>query len=174
MFDIEKHLQERFMDTSIHECWIDYNENIATFPLWNLSGQLIGYTVYRPLSEKKKCNDAKGRYYTYRIKEFISVWGLESWKFSNTLFLTEDIFDACRLTHHGYSAIAVLSNGVNTNTKKWLKIVKNIRPIVVICDNDNSGDGLRKLGHYSYKTVANDLGDSTEDEVNYIIEKYGI
>lgn len=172
MFDIKKHLQDREMDASIHKYWIDYDEIVATFPCWNLSGQIVGSITYRPLSEKKKSNDIKGRYHNYRSKQSICVWGLESWNFSNTLFLTEGIFDTCRLTSRGYSAIAVLSNSVNVPTKKWIKIIRNIRPVVAICDNDDSGKSLQNLGHFSYKTTAKDLGDSTEEEVNYVIERY--
>lgn len=173
MFDIEKHLSHRDVDRNIHTCWIDYEEIVATFPFWNLSGQFVGYLSYRPLSNKVKSNDIKGRYYTYRSKKDICVWGLESWKFSNTLFLTEGIFDACRLTRRGYSAIAGLSNNLNVPTERWIKFIKNTRPVVVICDNDESGEDLKSLGHFSYKTIAKDLGDATDEEVDYIIKRYG-
>lgn len=173
MFDIEKHIKYRGIDTSIHVCWIDYDEIVATFPCWNLSGQMVGYMTYRPLAPKTKNNDIEGRYNTRRTKKNICVWGLESWNFSNTLFLTEGIFDACRLTRRGYSAIAFMSNSTNLPTERWVSVIKNTRPVVAICDNDSSGDNLRKLGHLSYKPVASDLGDATEEEVNYVIKRYG-
>jgi hypothetical protein len=94
---ILEHLQLRHMNLAIHTAWLDEVEDVATFPLWNLSGKMIGYQSYRPSGIKKVFNHPKeGRYYTYRKNLDIGVWGLESWKFSNTLFVTEGIFDACR------------------------------------------------------------------------------
>jgi hypothetical protein len=33
-------LKTRHMDLSLHTAWIDEVVGVATFPLWNLSGQL--------------------------------------------------------------------------------------------------------------------------------------
>lgn len=174
MFVIRDHLKSRYFNFQNHHIWIDDSNNMAIFPLWNLSGQLVGYQQYRPLLPKEPNNSPiDGRYYTYRNKDHIGVWGLESWNMSRTLFITEGIFDACRLTNHNISAIALLSNNPNDTTKKWLWSIRKFRPVFAICDNGPSGKKLVDLSHKSY-TMSNtkDLGDSTEDFVFEIIEKY--
>lgn len=169
-----EHLHSRRLDTDLHRVWIDENERSATFPIWNLSGQLVGYQKYRPDASKEKNNDPReGRYFT-RVKEGrVGVWGLESWNLSNTLFVTEGIFDACRLTYFGYSAICVFGNDVQPSTARWLWSVRKSRPVVSICDGDSAGRRLRRLGN-SFVTVEgyNDLGDASDQYVLKLIEKY--
>lgn len=100
-----------------------------------------------------------------------SVWGLESWNFSKTLFLTEGLFDAARMTYMGYSAVAVFSNNP-VNHRSWLKVVKANRPVVVLCDNDSAGTKLAKYGSTSYTiTSAKDVGDASADELEYVVKK---
>lgn len=168
-----EHLQSRHFDVVFHKFWKDDNDNVVTFPLWNLSGSLVGYQHYKPLNDKSKNNDPKeGRYYTYRNKDKIGVWGLESWNLSNTLFVTEGIFDACRITYFKHSAIALLSNNPNDSTKRWLWAVRKIRPVVTICDSGIGGKKLAHLGHRSYTMNTGDLGDADMNMVSHIIEQY--
>lgn len=164
------HLQSRYLDTSFHTFWTDDSDNVVIFPLWNLSGSLVGYQNYRPLANKEKKNDPKdGRYFTYRNKDTIGVWGLESWNLSNVLFVTEGIFDACRISYFKYSSIALLSNNPNDTTKRWLWTVRKQRPVVTICDSGPSGIKLAKLGHMTYIMPQGDLGESTNETVQNII-----
>ena len=150
MVNLRKHLKDRFVDFDKHKVWVDEANVVATFPLTNLSGQLVGYQQYRPNMTKEKRNHPKyGRYYTYTNKEMKSVWGLESWNFSNTLFVTEGIFCAARLTNMGYSAIATLSNNPKF-LKNWFYIIKKMRPIIAICDYGK--DGL-KLSSYTHNFI---------------------
>lgn len=170
--DLLLHLKQRHMDVDLHYFWKDDLENTVIFPLWNLTGQMVGYQNYRPLQNKEKKNDPKeGRYFTYRNKETIGVWGLESWNLSNVLFVTEGIFDACRLTYFNYSAIALLSNNPNASTKRWLWTVRKQRPVVTICDSGPSGIKLAVLGHDTYIMQEGDLGDATHDKVLDIIHQ---
>lgn len=173
MFDIHTHLNSRYMNTSNHIVWINTEEKMAVFPLWNLSGQMVGYQNYRPLNPKEPNNDPKsGRYYTHRNKDMVSVWGLESWNFSRTLFVCEGIFDACRLTNHGVSAIALLSNNPTDATKRWLWTIRQFRPVFSICDSGPSGRKLASLSHKSHTMTVSDLGDSSESFVSELIEKF--
>lgn len=168
---IQKHILSRYLNSMIHKTW--FSQDSATFPLWNLSGQLTGYQRYSPFLEKKRNNTPLGRYYTYRSKSKISVWGLESYRFSDTLFITEGIFDACRITWFEHSAIALLSNDPCQNTKKWLNIISKSRKLVSICDPDKAGKKLIKLSHDYHIMPDNiDLGDSSLEYVYHIIEKY--
>jgi hypothetical protein len=75
---------------------------------------MTGFQQYRPAANKQKDNHPRdSRYFTYRKNRVVGVWGLESWSLSNTLFVTEGVFDAARLTARGYSAIATLSNDLD-------------------------------------------------------------
>ena len=170
-----QHLHSRKLDTDLHRVWLNENEGVAVFPIWNLSGQLVGYQQYRPSATKEKNNNPlESRYFT-RVKDGrVGVWGLESWNLSNTLFVTEGIFDACRLTYFGYSAICVFGNDVQPSTARWLWSVRKSRPVVSICDGDSAGRRLRHLGN-SFVTVEgyNDLGDASDEYVLKIIEENG-
>ena len=168
-----ENLQSRRLNLKIHSVWIDEDEGVATFPLWNLTGQMIGFQQYRPTTTKKKNNHPRdSRYFTYRKNRVIGVWGLESWRFSDTLFVTEGVFDACRLTDLGYSAIATLSNDVDDSLKSWLWTVRKSRRVIAVCDNDAAGRRLAKCGHISHVVESGDLGDASEDYVRNFLEKY--
>lgn len=166
---------ERHLNPSIHRVWIDEDERIAAFPLLDLSYRMVGYQIYRPDADKKRMNDPReGRYYTYRNKDTISLWGLESWHFSNALFVTEGIFDAARLTALGYSAVAIASNDPSKETRKYFRMIRNFRPVIVVSDDDENGSGrkLEKLGHFSLHVKgAKDLGDATDDQVFEMLER---
>jgi hypothetical protein len=79
MNTILEHLKHRYLDIDLHKPMIDEVERLATFYLYNLSGQIVGYQQYRPEGEKKPQNNPKlGKYYTYRKQPTVSVWGVES------------------------------------------------------------------------------------------------
>lgn len=170
-----EHLYDRYFDVWLHRPWINETERCVTFPLWNLSGQLVGYQRYKPEGLKTLNNNPlDGKYFT-RVKEHkVGVWGLETWSFTNTLFVLEGVFDACRLTRHGVSAIAITSNDLSPSTKKWLWMVRQQRPVVAVCDNDENRSGL-KLAKYAHRyelVPETDLGEANEDYVQYLIGKY--
>jgi len=169
-----QHLESRYLNTNLHRVWVDEAQGVATFPLWNLSGQLVGYQQYRPSANKKKDNHPKmSRYFTHRKNKVVGVWGLESWSLSNTLFVTEGIFDAARITYTGsFSAIALLSYDVSATTKAWLWSVRRTRKVVAICDNDSSGRRLAKYGHVAHIVESGDLGDASDSYVSCLIKNY--
>lgn len=170
-----QHLRSRYFDTKLHTHWVDEDEGVATFPLWNLSGQMVGFQQYRPSANKQKNNHPRdSRYFTYRKNNVVGVWGLESWKLSNKLFITEGVFDACRLTARGYSAIAVLSNDLDSSTKEWLYCVRASRFVIAVCDNDAAGRSLAKHGHVAHIVEEHDLGDASDEYVSNLIKKYNI
>lgn len=181
---IKEHLKDRYFNSDLHKVWIDEEDRVATFPLWNLCGQFVGYHSYRPDSGKKKKNDEKGRYYTFRGDKLIpkhtpstALWGLESWFLSNTLFVTEGVFDASRLTYNGVSAVAVISNDPNRSTQNLLRCIRANRPVVSICDPGKAGAKLKKVGHVSHVVDIPgmddaDLGDAPDWYVQQLIEEY--
>lgn len=177
-----EHIKSRHVDTKLHTVWLDEVERVATFPLWTLTGKMAGYQAYRPDANKVQKNDKRGRYYTYRgdklvtnHNQAVAVWGMESWYLSTTLFVTEGIFDAARITEMGYSAVAVISNDPNTSTRNWFRMVRRMRPVVAVCDPGPAGFKLRTVGHtYHVMNVPNqpgaDLGDAPAEYVAELIK----
>jgi hypothetical protein len=172
--NVLQNLRSRYFDTKLHTHWVDEEEGVATFPLWNLTGQMVGYQQYRPSATKKKDNHPReSRYFTWRKDKVVGVWGLESWKLSNTLFITEGTFDACRLTSRGFSSVALLSNDIDASTREWIFVVKKHRPIVSVCDNDAAGLRLAKYGHVSHVMEdGKDMGEASDEYVTNFLQKY--
>lgn len=173
--NIKQHLQERHLDLELHRPILDEELNIATFFLYNLSGQIVGYQQYNPLGDKYVFNDKlEGKYYTYRNKNqpTIAIWGLESYYLSSgPIFLTEGIFDACRMTKVGRTALSALTCSPPADYKNWLQMLA--RPIVVVSDNDKAGELLTEFGDYiEVVPDGKDLGEAPDDYVNYLVNKY--
>ena len=190
MKTVLQHLKDRHVDLNLHTVWVGEVERIATYPLWNLSGQLCGYQAYRPEASKVQKNDEAGKYYTYRGKKLapdrlerpnknraVSVACMESWYLTNTLFVTEGYFDAVRFTELGVSAVALLSNDPSPDLQNWLMFVRQERPVVAICDPGRAGSKLVKAGHVSHVVQLpndpdGDLGDASPDYVQNLIDLY--
>lgn len=170
-----QHLKNRNLDLNLHRPVLDFETNTATFYLYNLSSQLVGYQQYRPEGSKKVFNCAEnGKYYTYRNKNYqtIAVWGVESlYLNSKVIFLTEGVFDAARMTNLEQSAIATLTNNPPKDYRNWLRMLN--RPTVAVCDNDDAGRKLAKFGDYvEVVPEGKDLGDAPDDYVQYLLNKY--
>lgn len=173
---IESHLKQRGVDPSKIKVHIDSENNIATFPIYNLSGQMIGYQRYNPAKSKDKRNDTDGKYFTYITrdeKKKVAVWGSEHIDHNNpNLFITEGIFDAIKLVNAGLPAVATLSNHPKHLKPFFKALGKNI---IAVIDNDPAG---RKLGSVAHKTIVvpeefNDLGDMPQEEVNKFMATHG-
>jgi DNA primase len=171
--DLVKHLNERHLDMELHRPVLDHVENVATFYLWNLSGQLVGYQQYRPEAGKEKRNNPKeGRYFTYRKQPTLVLWGVESLHLTpHVVFLTEGVFDAARLTERGYSALAMLSNDPAREVRNWLTCLN--RRVVAVCDNDAAGRKLAKFGDMSVFTDDKDLGEADDEYVTDLLARFG-
>lgn len=184
MTTLKQHVLNRHVDLKLHQVWFNETGRVATFPLWNLSGMLVGYQAYRPDADKVQKNDEKGRYYTYRGEKLVknhsktvAVWGLESWCLSTVLFITEGVFDAARITKLGYSAVAVLSNDPNTSTLNWLLQTRTQRPTVAVCDPGAAGRKLAKIAHRAHTVCVpglpdGDLGDAPDAYVRELVKTY--
>jgi hypothetical protein len=171
---VYQHLLNRHLDMKLHPVWIAEELNCAIFPIWNLNKQLLGYQRYRPHASKALNNDPReGRYFTRLVHGAIGVWGLESWSLSDTLFVTEGIFDAARITKYGYSAIATFSNDVSPSLARWLWTIRRSRLVVAICDNDSAGRKLAKCGHIAHTiTDSKDLGEASDTYVTTFLKDY--
>ena len=171
---LAQHLRTRYLDVNQHTVWVSELEQVAVVPLWNLSGQMTGYHHYRPDKEKSLNNHPyECRYFTRVTGTPVTVWGLESWNNSNTLFVLEGLFDAARVTWNGFSAVSVFSSDIGKPTLTWINLVKRFRPVVVVCDNDAAGSKLAKHGHASYTVqTGKDLNDADESEVQRFLKNY--
>lgn len=170
-----QHLQARHLDTRLHTVWLDEQAGLATFPLWNLSGKLLGYQQYRPSGSKSVNNDPReGKYFTHKLNNAEpTYWGIESWYLSNTLFLVEGLFDAARLTSLGYSALAVFTNNPGANFRGFVSLIQQLRPVVAVCDADVAGIKLAKYAHkHCILTTGKDVSDADEQEVLALVKRY--
>ena len=172
MKTVIEHLKDRYVDLNLHRPWIDEDGRVAVFYLYNLSGAIIGYQQYRPDSDKTRNNHPKlARYFTYRTQPTLAVWGLESLHLTpHVVFLTEGIFDACRLTARGYSAIAALTNNPTKDLRNWLQMLN--RRVVAVCDNDIAGRRLAKFGDVAVFTEDKDLGEADDPFVTKLLKEY--
>lgn len=169
--NIRQHLLNR--DVNFDEDCVYINEklNTATFLLWNLSKQLIGYQHYNPGGPKgKRANtkdvDVRDLKYQSRITKIgttpmLAVYGLETYDpKSEYLFVVEGIFDAIKLHRLGLPAIAVIANDP-IHLREWLSTLP--QKIIVISDRDENeaGNKLLSYGDLSYTVPApfGDLGD---------------
>ena len=166
-------LKERGVDLNKTYVITDIETNVATFLLYNLSGQLIGYQQYNPNSKDKKTNHPRtARYFTYVSKyaKNIGVFGVDTIDKRNYLFITEGIFDAIKLHNLGLPAVAVLSNHTKI-LRSWFKALN--KTTIVICDNDDAGRKLASIGKIALTTPApyKDLGEMPQDEIKDWLSK---
>lgn len=171
---LEQHLLGRFCRLDLHRPVLDEETKTATFFLWNLSGQLVGFQTYKPEKNKTRSNDPReGRYFTYRSQPTVAVFGMESFHLRrDVLFVTEGVFDACRLTWRGFPAVAVLSNNQKPELRDWLLSLN--RRVVAVCDNDEAGKKLAKFGTESVTMAEGDLGDAGDGTVNLLLKTLGL
>lgn len=170
--NLQEHLKSRHVDFSLHRPVLNQEEGVATFYLYNLSGQLVGFQQYRPAASKEfKNNPRDGRYFTFRQSPTVALFGVESLHLTpGVVFVSEGVFDACRLTERGVSALAVLSNNPTGDVKNFLMSLG--RKVVVVCDNDPAGRRLAKFGHQAVFTEEKDLGESSDEFVDQLVAKF--
>lgn len=184
---IENHLEKRGIDLKNPEkypVFVDTTDNVAYFPLFNLSGQFTGYQRYNPkgvkfLQKSKKALRDKNltkddiKYYGYfgtenddfkKIKK-IGVYGLHTIDKRPYIILVEGIFDTISLIRLGYPVIATMTNDPK-QLKNFLFILQ--KKIIAILDNDpitKSGNKLKKAAHKAYK-VPDPYKDVNEMPIN--------
>lgn len=169
---LTSHLKSRHLDIELHKPLLDEEKHVATFLLYNLSGQVVGFQQYRPNASKTKSNDPReGRYFTYKGVSKVAVFGVESLHLTpGIVFVTEGVFDAARLTSKGVSALAVLSNNPTSDVRNFLRSLGRL--VVAVCDNDSAGRKLASVGHVAVTLDGKDLGDSTDEEVENLLRNF--
>lgn len=174
MTSIRDHLKERHINFELHRPMIDEVERTATFYFWNVSGAIVGYQQYRPDVGKARKNHPKdARYFTYRLKHTVGVWGVESLNLTpGIMFLSEGIFDACRMTDIGCSALGTICNDPRGDILNWIRTMPGTK--VVVADNDAAGRKLHKAGDYVEVVPEQfgDLGAASPEYCQWLKEKY--
>jgi hypothetical protein len=153
---------------------VSVHNNVYTFPLWNLLGQMVGYQQYRPDMGKGRTTNPKDmRYYTYLPKHTNTAWGLETLNTKKPyLLVVEGVFDAVKLHNAGVNALAVLANDPKP-LKRWLDTLGYL--IVPVCDGDAAGKKLAKLTNcdkVEYLPEGFDVGDMSGMCVEEVFGKY--
>ena len=141
-------------------------DDTATFLLFDASGRLTGYQRYNPNGDKLKRNTEDSRYYLYGK----GIFGMETFKWTNHLFVVEGIFDSTPLHQRGHSCISVLCNDPKY-LRNWFSLLN--RPIYTICDSGKAGQKLAKFGHKSY-TVKDDVGAASEEEIDEFLDFFEV
>lgn len=177
--EIRQHLIERGVDPDRSDIIIDKENNKATFLIYNLSGQLVGYQRYNPLGSKKNYvkDEALMKYFTWIGKDGtkghkIACWGLESIKPSTRiLYLTEGIFDANMVHKTGRACVALLSGTPDEHMMGFLRLLPFRK--IGIADND---EGSSKSRFSPFETVLTpdpykDCGEMTVNEVDAFLTR---
>lgn len=169
--NLQEHLKQRHLDVDRYN-GIMFMGDVIIFPLWNLSGQFVGYQQYRPGASKERRNDPRdGRYYTSlhgdKNEKPLAVWGLESLTYDRRyVVIVEGIFDACQLHNMDVPCVALLTSS-HKHCRNWLTSLS--RKVYKVEDDHGS-----KLGPYEQLKIPegrNDLGDCLEDEIGEMLCK---
>lgn len=181
MTELLKHLKSRHVNLELYKgLSLSEEDHSATFMLWNLSGQLVGYQQYRPHRPKvdHSLNPRELRYFTYATKTDVSsqmhaVFGLDLLDTNNkTLFVVEGVFDAVRLHNLGLNALALLACHPKQMCS-WLWSMDYT--VVPVCEGDAAGQKLKVMANsdlVEYLPENVDLGDMTDEEVLEKFSKY--
>jgi hypothetical protein len=173
-----EHLSERRLTPELYSnVQLDEASKVATFPLWNLSGQMVGFQQYRPEAPKtglEKRNEQ--RYFTILSKGFgrtsaLSCFGVDLLNpSSRVIFLAEGIFDVSPLHQKGANALAVLANNPKP-LKGWLRSLGY--HLVSLCEGDKAGLKLASLAHESvFLPDGQDPADQHNAWFDHLIKEY--
>lgn len=161
--NLVKHLLSRNYDPSRYQTtWFDHDENIVVFPVYDLSGRLVGYQQYRPNVTAKRLNHPKdARYFTYLPREVFGCWGYQTAQHSPFVFVQEGVFDASPLHMLNMPAVTLLG-ATNRHVLHNLKLQG--KKTLCLADNDKAGLALAAACDYSL-VLPTDVGELSLEEV---------
>lgn len=167
---MKEHLEERGVQFDRYN--INCNRWTASFKLYTPTGKWIGYQQYRPLADKTRKNNPKfGRYYTHVTTGYLPIWGFETLDYTpSVVFACEGIFKAVRFHRFNVSAVALLGN----DSKQYMNQMHLLnRKVIAICDPDDAGKKLAKVGHVApeMEKYADDMSDA---EIEVLLKKLGV
>ena len=163
--DFIEHIQDRSFgllgfDTDEEFGGVDYDEEVVTFPLYNLSGQMLGYQTYRWNKSKasNKVDPRMQRYFTRLPREALAVYGLHLLPegYLGPIFLVEGVWEAIVGYFFGVPCVAVLGSDPK-GLMNWVHSIAN--PVVALVQPDSAGQKLKKYGKNGYIQLEGDLDD---------------
>lgn len=170
--ELSAHLLSRGMVPQAYHCYLNEDENLVSFFLFDFGGNLTGYQQYRPGAPKTR--DGKGitprdlRYFTRVSDGKSAVFGWDKVDPSKkTLYVVEGIFDAVKFHCLGLNCIAVLSND-----PKHLKNQLALLPFkkIGVLDNDPASLKLTKYCDEVRVCVKKDPGEMEPLELLHFLE----
>lgn len=155
-----EHLQSRRYTPELYTGF-SYTNGVASFPLWNLAGQRVGYQEYRPGGTKQSNVPREAKYFTYTTDKAVTAFGLDLLTPSTVCFLVEGVFDAVELHNQGVNCLAVLNNNPK-HLRSWLHTMPYY--YVALADGDAAGRMLGKVSHDTvYLPEGKDPGDMSSE-----------
>lgn len=149
---MKTHLESR----KCYDPAVTYSYTSASFPLYNLMGQLVGYQKYTPTAPKqsKTVRPDELKYFTYTPTNKVTAYGLHLLKSKYPyVILVEGVFDACRLHRLGFNALAVLSCDPK-HLKEWLTLLPYKK--LALVDGDSAGLKLAKYAEAYVQCPSNE------------------
>ncbi len=144
-------------------------DEVATFSLYDFNGSLSGFQQYRPLGPKKLQSNPEGKYFAYVPEGRVGIFGLESWDFSETIYLVGGLFKAATLNRLGYTALHVSAVSYKA-LKPQLRLL--CRPYLAIGDNDDEGRTF--VARYGGFTSPVDVDEMSDHDVLRMLENYAV
>lgn len=139
--------------------YVDVVSEVITFPIWNLSGQMLGYQEYKWLKPKTHGNHPRDqKYYTYLSKNTLGVYGLNLLpkNYLGTIYLVEGVWEVVYGYAFGIPCIAVLGNNPK-QLKNWIDSIPN--KVAALCQPDKAGKKLANIRKQPPIYLEGDLDD---------------
>lgn len=179
---LHKHLQSRGL-TNYQQYGMTVTDNQSLYiPLWNLSGQLVGFQTYIPDGERKHSKNLPAtdmKYYTsvskLRTKQSnVAMFGLSHiCKHDRVLFVVEGVFDAISIHNCNRNAVAILGVGSAVNRQIFNQLSVIGYKTVAVCDGDEAGSNLQKYtDDYIILPRNTDANDMHQTTLNTILNNY--
>ena len=170
--DLTKHLQSRKyeVDRYSHH-FLDYENEIATFYLFDEVGRWTGYQKYNPNSfDKKVNNSADGRYFNHNQRGELCVWGLEVIDSRDEyLFITESIFKSAAIHSAGFNSITQLTSGCSERFLRYVDSFSRLgMKVFFVGDFDKAGLEFSKYRPGGFMTER-DLDESPTNELRELL-----
>jgi hypothetical protein len=172
-----EHLKSRRLSHKLYSgMWLDEEENVATFGMWNLSGQLVGFQQYRPLADKgHRPKPSDMRYFNIAGKvdkcSKLLAFGVELLdQKQRVLFLAEGVFDVVPLHNRNVNALATMANNPK-HLASWLRTLGYY--LVALCEGDSAGQKLANVADESvYLPEGKDPAEMSEEWFDELVKKY--
>ena len=172
-----EHLKQRSLTPSLYSgLWLDEEESVTTFGLWNLSGSLVGFQQYKHLASKERCENPRDmRYFTIAGKtdkySKLLAFGVDLLDSNQkVLFLAEGDFDVVPLHNRNVNALATLNNNPK-HLASWLRTLGYY--LVALCEGDEAGQKLANVADEAvYLPEGKDPAEMSAEWFDELVQKY--